>query len=90
MAAAAATTGVLPAAADEVSAAIAALFSQHAAGYQQLSAQARVFHDLFVQSLNAGAGTYAAAEVNVVQNLASAVPALGVDLSGGLGGWPPD
>jgi PE family len=42
-AAAAATTGVLPAAADEVSAQIAALFSSHAAGYQQLSAQAEVF-----------------------------------------------
>jgi len=85
-AAAAAITGVLPAAADEVSAQIAALFSSHAVGYQQLSAQAATFHQQFVQSLTAGAGTYAAAEVNVVQTLASAVPALGIDLSGGLAG----
>src|SRR5260370_30723385 len=85
-AAAAAHTGLLPAAADEVSAEIAALFSSHAAGYQQLSAQAAVFHQQFVQTLTAGAGSYAAAEVNVVQTLASAVPALGIDLSGGLAG----
>jgi hypothetical protein len=85
-AAAVATTGLLPAAADEVSAEIAALFSSHAAGYQQLSAQAAIFHQQFVQTLTAGAGSYAAGEVNVVQTLASAVPALGIDLSGGISG----
>jgi hypothetical protein len=82
-AAATATTGVLPAAADEVSAAIAALFSQHAAGYQQLSAQAALFHEQFVQAMTSGASAYAATEANVVQTLA---PALAVDLSGGLSG----
>ena len=86
LAAAVATTGVLPAAADEVSASISALFSQHALSYQQLSAQAEAFHQLFVQTMNAGAGTYAAAEANVVQTMAAAVPALSVDLSGGLSG----
>ena len=40
-AAAAATTGVIPAAADEVSASIAQLFSQHAADYQALGARQR-------------------------------------------------
>lgn len=84
--AAAAITGVLPAAADEVSAQIAALFSSHGVGYQQLSAQAEAFHDLFVQNLTAGASTYAAAEANVVQTLAAAVPALGLNVSGGLAG----
>lgn len=83
---AAATMGILPAAADEVSAEIAALFSSHAVGYQQLSAQAAAFHELFVQNLAAGTGAYAAAEANVVQSLVSAAPTLGIDLSGGLAG----
>ena len=39
-AAAASTLAVLPAAADEVSASIAQLFSQHAADYQALAAEA--------------------------------------------------
>lgn len=85
-AAAAATTGVLPAAADEVSAQIAALFSEHAAGYQQLSAQAAMFHERFVSALTSGASTYAAAEANVVQTLASAAPAFGLDFGAGLAG----
>src|ERR1700676_2929906 len=59
---ASATTGVLAAAEDEVSAAIAALFSAHGQGFQALSAQAAAFHDSFVQALGAGAGAYTAAE----------------------------
>jgi PE family len=61
-AAAAQTTGVLVAAEDEVSAAIAALFSAHGQSYQALSAQAAAFHDRFVQALASGAGAYSAAE----------------------------
>ncbi|KAA1248340.1 PE family protein, partial [Mycobacterium simiae] len=61
-AAANSTTGVLAAAEDEVSAAIAALFSAHGRTYQALSEQAASFHAQFVQSLNAGAGAYASAE----------------------------
>ncbi|WP_231999066.1 PecA family PE domain-processing aspartic protease [Mycobacterium sp. 1081908.1] len=61
-AAAAPTTGVLAAAGDEVSTAIAAMFSQYASAYQALSAQAGAFHAQFVQALNAGAGGYAATE----------------------------
>lgn len=61
-AAVARTTGVLAAAEDEVSAAIATLFSQYATGYQALSAQAAAFHAQLVQTLNAGAGAYAATE----------------------------
>ena len=61
-AAAAPTTGVLAAAEDEVSAAIAAVFSGHAQAYQAMSAQAAGFHAQFVQALTAGAGSYASAE----------------------------
>jgi hypothetical protein len=61
-AAATQTTGVLAAAEDEVSAAIAALFSAHGQGFQALSAHAAGFHDQFVQALTAGAGSYVGAE----------------------------
>ena len=61
-AAAAPTTGVIPAAADEVSALTAAQFAAHAALYQQISAQATAIHELFVHTLGASAGSYAATE----------------------------
>jgi len=54
---AAPTTGVVPAAADEVSAATAALFAAHAQEYQAISAQAAAFHNQFVQALQAGASS---------------------------------
>ncbi len=57
-----ATTGVLAAAEDEVSAAIAAVFSAHGRGFQALSAQAAGFHAEFVQALTGAAGAYTAAE----------------------------
>ena len=62
VAAAAPTVAVIPAAADEVSASIAHLFSGYAQGYQALAGQAAVFHEQFVQNLTAGAGSYAAME----------------------------
>ncbi|WP_082975499.1 PE family protein, partial [Mycobacterium sp. 1245805.9] len=68
-AAAAPTTGVLAAAEDEVSAAIAAVFSAHGQGFQALGAQAAAFHDQFVQALNSAAGAYAAAEAANVSPL---------------------
>ena len=61
-AAATQTTGVLAAAEDEVSAAIAALFSAHSQGFQAVSAQAAAFHAQFVQTLRSSAGSYASAE----------------------------
>jgi hypothetical protein len=61
-AAAAPTTGVVPAAADEVSALTAAHFAVHGVLYQELSAQATAIHELFVTTLGASAGSYAAAE----------------------------
>ena len=61
-AAAAPITGVVPAAADEVSALTAAQFSAHAQLYQEVSAQAAAIHDMFVSTLNTSAGSYAATE----------------------------
>src|SRR6201988_1990720 len=66
-AAAARTTGVLAAAEDEVSAAIAAVFSAHGQGFQALGAQAAASHDQFVQALTAGAGSYVSAEAANVE-----------------------
>ncbi len=56
-AAARATTTVLAAAGDEVSAAIASLFSSHGQEYQALSAQASVFHAEFVRALTGAGGS---------------------------------
>src|SRR5271156_4028260 len=61
-AAAAPTTGVVPAAADEVSALTAAQFAAHAGMYQAVSAQAAAIHELFVNALGVSAGSYAATE----------------------------
>jgi PE family len=61
-AAAAPTTGVIPAAADEVSALTAAQFATHAEMYQVISAQAAAIHEMFVSTLGASAGSYAATE----------------------------
>jgi PE family len=63
MAAAAPTTGVVPAAADEVSALTAAQFAAHAQMYQAIGAQATAIHELFVNTLGTSAGSYAATEV---------------------------
>lgn len=61
-AAAAPTTCVVPAAADEVSALTAAQFATHAEMYQVISAQAAAIHEMFVSTLGAGAGSYATTE----------------------------
>ena len=62
MAAAASTTGVVPAAADEVSALTAAQFATHAQMYQVVGAQAMAIHEMFVNTLGASAGSYTATE----------------------------
>ncbi len=61
-AATAPTTGLVPAAADEISAAITSVFAGHARAYQALSGQAAAFHAQFVQALSGAGGAYAAAE----------------------------
>jgi hypothetical protein len=73
--AAATTTGLLPAAADEISTEIAALFSTHGQRFQRLSAQVAAFHEQFVQSLGASANAYATAEASAVQTLRNAINA---------------
>ncbi len=93
------TTGLLPAAADEVSTEIASLFSAHGQGFQRLSAQVAAFHEQFVQSLSASANAYATAEASAVQTLLNAVKApakavlgqpikAGAVLSSAVGGLP--
>ncbi len=64
------TTGVVPAAADEVSALTAAQFVAHAQLYHAVSAQAAAIHEMFVNTLRTSAGSYAATEV---ANAAAAV-----------------
>lgn len=61
-AAATPTTGVIPAAADEVSALTATQFAAHAAMYQAISAQAEAIHQMFVATLTGSANSYAATE----------------------------
>src|SRR5271163_2123070 len=64
--------GDCAAGADEVSAGIAHLFSQHAQGYQALAGQAAAFQDQFVQHLKAGASWYASIEATIVSWLLGA------------------
>lgn len=54
------TTGLPPAAGDEVSALMATQFATHGEMYQAVSAQARAMHDMFVSILRAGAAAPAA------------------------------
>ncbi|QLL07918.1 PE family protein [Mycobacterium vicinigordonae] len=87
-AAAVPTTGVIPAAADEVSQALAALFGNFGRQYQLMSAQAQTFHAQFVAMMNSGAGAYVSAELaNAGQAIANAVVApVQSLLAGGLSG----
>jgi len=62
MVAAGPTLSMLPAAADEVSAGIAHLFSGYAQEYQALAGKAAAFQDQFVQHLTTSAVSYASAE----------------------------
>jgi PE family len=61
-AAATPTTGVVPAAADEVSALIAAQVAMHAQMYQGVSAQSAAVHEVFTTTLAVSAGSYAATQ----------------------------
>ncbi|MGB8792347.1 MAG: PE family protein [Mycobacterium sp.] len=56
------TTGLVPAAADEVSALTAMQFAAHAQMYQLVSGQAAAMHQMFVSVLAASAGSYATTE----------------------------
>ncbi|OBK16048.1 PecA family PE domain-processing aspartic protease [Mycobacterium asiaticum] len=74
-AAAAPTTGLAAAAADEVSTAIATLFGEFGDEFQLVNAQVSAFHQQFVTALNAASGSYASAEAAAASVLD---PVLGV------------
>lgn len=69
------TVGIVAAAQDEVSTALASIFSGFGREFQAVNAQAEAFHARFVQLLNASAASYANAEIGSAQTL----------LAGGLG-----
>ncbi|OBI82064.1 PE domain-containing protein [Mycobacterium sp. 1245805.9] len=81
-AAAAPTTGIVAAAKDEVSAAIAELFSSHGRQFQALRAQAAEFHAQFAQMLNASGGAYAAAEAAGASGITGYINMLASDIMG--------
>lgn len=68
MAVATPTTGVIPAAADQVSALQAAQFSAYGTLYQQISAQAQVIHQQIASTLAGSAGSYDVAEAANTQS----------------------
>jgi PE family len=76
-AAAAPTVALVPAAADEVSASIAHLFSHYAEGYQAVAGQAAAFHEQFIQNLNASARSYASTEAANTSSLRSLAASTG-------------
>lgn len=78
------TTAIVPAAADQVSAAISATFGDFGREFQWLNAQAQAFHAEFVSLLNAGAGAYASTEIaNAEQVVANAIPGGGSTVAAG-------
>ena len=68
------TTGLVPAAEDEVSAAVAKLFGAYAQEYQAVIAKAEAFHSEFTQALGAAANAYAHAEATATALLSNETP----------------
>lgn len=83
VAAAGSTTALAPAAADEVSLLQATQFSAYGALYQQISAQAAVMQEMFVNVLRASAGSYGETET---ANSAAATMTSGIGTATGLAG----
>ena len=84
-AAAGPTTGVVAAAQDEVSAAIASLFSQHAEEYQGLAARIAAFHDQFTSTMAGSGAAYSGSEAaNAAQMLKSAMASPAAEVNGGF------
>ncbi len=81
MAAVAHTVAMPPAAADEVSASIAQLFSRCAQDYHALAGQAAAFNEQFAQHMNAAAQSYAATEAASAASLQPAYASPGQDLT---------
>ncbi|OBJ82654.1 PE family protein [Mycobacterium gordonae] len=74
------TSGMIPAAADEVSALQASLFAAYGALYQQVSAEAAAMYDTFVNTLGLSAQTYAATES--ANSVAAGLPAAALPAAG--------
>lgn len=73
------TTGIAAAAQDEVSVALASMFSDLGHGFQSVNAQAQAFHDQFVAALHGGVSDYLSAEaanVDLFGNLAANLQSL--------------
>ena len=70
------TTSVIPAAADEVSAAIANLMSTHARAFQAIAQSASTFHQQFTHNINAAAASYSSAESGIAAELTPTFPSL--------------
>lgn len=84
------TTEVIPAAADEVSALQASLFTAYGTLYQQVTTQAQAMYGMLVNTLQISAGSYAATES--ANSAAAAAPGSGSSgvtdvLSGQLPSW---
>ncbi|SON62395.1 putative PE family protein PE23 [Mycobacterium simulans] len=70
------TTGVIPAAADEISALQASLFTAYGTLYQQVNVEAQAMYDMFVNTLETSAKTYA--ETEAANSSAAASPLSGI------------
>jgi hypothetical protein len=77
MAAAPPTVALVPAAADEVSAGVAHLFSQHAQDYHAVAAQAAAVQQQFVQNLKTSALSYASVEDAIASFLQGLITSAG-------------
>jgi broad specificity phosphatase PhoE len=76
LAAAISTSELATAGADEVSAAIAALFGAHAQEYQAAAAQAETYYQQFVRTLSAAAAAYASTEATMDASMQGALGAV--------------
>ena len=84
LAAAIPTTQVTAAAADEVSAAIAAVFGVHAKEYQAAAALAATYHEQFIRGLSAAVASYAGTEASIDTTLQGVVTAVNAFASNGF------
>jgi hypothetical protein len=84
LAAAIPTTQLTAAAADEVSAAIAAVFGAHAKEYQAAAALATTYHQQFARGLSSAAASYVSAEASIDTTLQGVVTAVNTAASNGF------
>ncbi len=83
------TTGVMAAAQDEVSIALASMLGSFGQKFHSLSAQAQAFHQEFVKLVDAGAGAYISTEfANAEQTLLNAMNAPAQSLIGSAAASP--